>query len=169
MGKPVTVDSDDLEKVLMSTGMIKNIEQIIKQSKSDPFAEKDATILRDAHNSVSKAWRNATRGQCHPSENDPLSPEAAELLRHLSGRICHIDSRVMQETWRDDSGRQHKSAYPELFIKLMIEYGVAREVAYWGGSGDAQRLSPDKTLVRVTLRGMEMLHAIDTAKKSVTQ
>lgn len=169
MGKPVTVDSDDLEKVLMSTGMIKTIEQVIKQSGNDPFISKDATAIRDAHNSVSKAWRNATREKCHPDQDEPLSMEAAALLRELSGKICHIDPRVMKDVYVDNQGKQQKSLYPELFIKLMIEYGVSREMVYWGGSGDAQRMSPDRTLVRLTFRGQEVLHDIDTAKKSSIQ
>lgn len=170
MGKPVTVDSDDLEKVLMSTGMIKTIEQVLKQSKGDPFINKDADAIGDAHDNISKAWRNATRGICHPKQDEPLSSDAFELLKALDGKIVHIDPMVMKENYRDDHGREIRSCYPELFIKLMIEYGISHEIVYWGGSNKAQKLTPfEKTLVRITSVGQKLLLDMATAGKKKLQ
>lgn len=158
MGKPVTVDSDDLEKILMSTGMIKTIEQVIKQSKGDPFVCKDATVLQDAHDNVSKAWRNSIREICHPQQDDPLSALAYALLCELQGKICHIDPAVMKD---------EKSGFPELFVKLMIEYGTCYQIVYWGGSGKQERIdSLGRTMVRLTPRGQNVLIDMATKGKS---
>lgn len=158
MGKPVTVDSDDLEKIIMLTGAAKQIEQILVQRKGDPFLPKDEPGIKDAHDRVSNQWRRATK-ELPPGIDDPISSEALTLLRVLSGHISVIEPGVMKS-----------KVYIELFGKLYIEYGNAHEIIYWSNSGEQQKVNPTPALVvRVSPRGQQLLAIMEAKGKSNLQ
>lgn len=155
MGKPVTVDSDDLEKLVMLTGATKQIEAILHQQKSDPFLPRNEMVVKDAHDRIAAEWRRATR-EYHPECDDPISPEAYVLLKNLAGKILIIEPGAMKT-----------KLYAELFKKLHIEYGNGYEVVYWSNSQQQQRLNEVAHLmVRVTMRGQELLISMATKDKS---
>lgn len=152
MGKPVTVDSDDLEKIIMLTGVHKQIENLLRQHKGDPFVPTSESAVKDAHDRLAAEWRRATR-EYHPDCDMPLSPKSYTLLKELDGKIAHLDPAMMKNP-----------LYQELFKKLHIEYGNYHEVIYWSNSQEQQKVNPHPAImVRVTMRGKELL--LDMATK----
>lgn len=155
MGKPVTVDSDDLEKIIMLTGATKQIEQLLYQRKGDPFLCTDQAAIKEAHDRVAAECRRVTC-EHHPECDHPLTPEAYTLLKHLSGKISMIGPGLMKG-----------KLYSELFKKLHIEYGNGYEIIYWSNSQQQQRLNEvPSIMVRLTSRGQELLLAMFTKEKS---
>lgn len=151
MGNPVTVDSDDLEKIIMLTGIAKQFEQLLYQRKSDPFISKDIVAIKDAHDRISAEWRRSTR-QLHPDYDIPPTDKAYTLACSLAGRITQIDHVSMKN-----------KLFSELFKKGYIEYGNAHEVIYWADSHEQQRVNEvAEVMVRLTQRGIKMLNAMDT-------
>jgi hypothetical protein len=77
MGKPVTVDSDDLETLLFTTGVVKQVEAAIAGQARDPLAFAAQPKLTAAHERVTATWRRALR-EPPPA---PLPGDIAELHR----------------------------------------------------------------------------------------
>lgn len=149
MGKPVTVDSDDLEKIITLTAYAKQIEQLLHQRKGDPFLPKNESEIKEAHDRVAAEWRRSVR-EYHPECDDALTPEAYTLLKHLNGKISMIEHPIMKT-----------KLYAELFKKLHIEYGNGYEMIYWSNTQEQQRLNEvAQVMVRVTMRGKELLRAM---------
>lgn len=147
MGKPVTVDSDDLEKIIMVTGIAKKFEEIIRQQSGDPFISKDKEEIKGAHDRIAAEWRRATR-EPHPDADVPVTTKAFVLLRSLSGKIAGIEPNVMR-----------LPLYQELFTKLMIEYGNGYDVIYWSSSQELARINKaPRLMVRVTVRGQSLIN-----------
>lgn len=159
MGKPVTVDSDDLERILMVTGLHKTIEQMLVQRRDDPFIEKDEIKLTQSHDRLAAECRRAVRGENHPKYNEPLTGEAFILLSEMHGKILHVAQSAMKD-----------KLYEELWLKGMIEYGHCYEMILWATSREQQRISTtDKLTVRVTLRGHKLLSEMATRDNSTIQ
>ena len=78
MGIQVTVDSDDLEKLLYATGAIKQIEHALLNRKSDPFYQSAVNGIASAHERLNKAWNNARR-DCNSTAVNISTYELQEL------------------------------------------------------------------------------------------
>lgn len=162
MGKQVTVDSDDLETLLFSTGVVKQMEQIIQQRNGDPFVQIAPAILKAAHDRVAAEWRRVMR-EPHPSSNEPVSMDALLFLRQLpmlgGNRLKEITHAMMM------AGHYH-----ELHTKLMIEYGNLHEMVYWSSSQERQKLNMvARIVVRMTPRGYQLLERMQKEGGSIAQ
>lgn len=158
MGKPVTVDSDDLEKIIMLTGVTKEMEKLLYKTKNDPFINRDETKIQQAHDRLAGEWRRSTR-ELHPDHDQPLSQKAFTLLRDLAGKVCHIEHANMR-----------LPLYQELQKKLMIEYGNGHEIIYWSDTKEQQNLNAvAQLMVRVTPLGKKLLMDMATKEQSGIQ
>lgn len=158
MGKPVTVDSDDLEKIIMITGIAKDMEKLIRKQKDDPFLCKDDAVIKEAHDRLATEWRRVTR-EMNPDADTPVSAKALNLLKSLEGKICHIEPATIR-----------LPLYKELHLKLMTEYGSGYQVVYWGSSQTQQRLNDvEHIMLRVTERGRKLLNDVATKEQSTVQ
>lgn len=157
MGKPVTIDSDDLEKLIFLTGAVKKIEQLMYNRQDDPFLCKDQTVIAEAHDRIAAEYRRATRTM--PADfNDPISEKAFTLLKSLDGDFKQIDHQTMKIP-----------LYQELFKKLHIEYGNGYEVIYWSNTQQQQNLNDiAKLMVRVTPRGRALIAEMAAKESAVT-
>lgn len=147
MGVPVTVDSDDLEKVVMATGVIKQIDHLIRQQKSDPFVPKDETSVAQAHERLAAEMRRAKRSDVHPRYNEPLNKHEywaiACLMDPPLNEECNLKSEEalmgyeeFAKSLRGDGGSinpQHP-AIQSIVLKGMVEAGAVFEVIFWGNS-----------------------------------
>ncbi len=77
MGKPILVDSDDLETLLFACGALKDVENAIVAQKSSPMALKAAPKLTGAHERVAASWRR----QLREALPEPTDGDLAELKR----------------------------------------------------------------------------------------
>jgi hypothetical protein len=57
MGKLVTVDSDDLEAMLMAKAAIKGVESALAVAKNDVFVQRVAPRFAAAHDEIARQWR----------------------------------------------------------------------------------------------------------------
>lgn len=157
MGNPVTVDSDDLEKLIMLTGAIKQIEQIIHQRKGDPFLPKNEDAIKDAHDRLASLWRKAIHIP-NPAAMEPPSDKAMALLRMLKKKgLTEIEHQSMA-----------LDNYKELTMKLLIEYGNGYDVIYWSNSGEVEKLNPVPMLmVRVTAKGCAAIAEFEALEQNI--
>lgn len=147
MGNPVTVDSDDLEKVVMATGVIKQIDHLIRQQKEDPFVPKDQTSIAQAHERLAAEMRRAKRGDIRPRYNEPLNKHEywalAALMNSPLNEECNLKSEEALLGYEEfaksmrgiDGSISHQHpAIQSLVLKSMVEIGSVFEVIFWGNS-----------------------------------
>lgn len=153
MGKPVTVDSDDLEAVLFTTAAIKSIEAVLSQRRDDVQVKQAAPQLAAAHDRIATAWRRATRVQQDPLWDVPLTQAEVILLARIrdEGPVWEGPLQSLRTV------RQ----------KGMVEVGDLVEVRRWGDI-------PHETTVlgviaRLTARGMDALAALPAPPKQEAQ
>lgn len=77
----VSVDADDLEVLLFSTGAIKDMEHVLKARERDPLVKSAASRLTDAHDRVTGAWRRAKR----PEPEAPTAEDIVVLREMFNG------------------------------------------------------------------------------------
>lgn len=80
----VHVDSDDLEILLMATGVIKAMESAIKTATADEQWRAAQPKITAAHNRLVDAWRGALREQQYPEPIKKPSPQELAMLRGLA-------------------------------------------------------------------------------------
>lgn len=78
----VTVDYDDLEALLFSTGAIKKIEDAVRAQERDPMVKSASGRLSGAHDRLSAAWRRSKREEPEP----PTESDIAALDRMFTDR-----------------------------------------------------------------------------------
>lgn len=169
MGKPVTVDSDDLEKVVMATGVVKQFEQIIKQHKTDPFVCHDPDTLTLAHNRLAAEMVRSKRGELHPQYDEPLSKDAVDRLFDIFSEIQRSEKySVIDPAWMRPIGKPPKW-FNELHQKGMIEIGSVFECVLWQSDPKQTREDKAEFRVRLTDRGTKLLSDIAMKKVSSIQ
>jgi hypothetical protein len=104
----VTVDADDLEALLFSTGAIKDVEYAIAGRARDPLVKSATTKLAGAHDRAAAAWRRAKRAEPEaPAPNDIVRLRA---LFVVNGEIAfeavtsHYPQRLVQDLLLVESG-----------------------------------------------------------------
>lgn len=80
----VTVDLADLERLVMTTGALKAIEQAMHQRRNDPFV-RDHLNFTEAHERLATAMRNAqrskSRGDTVVDFDGPLDDDETKTLK----------------------------------------------------------------------------------------
>lgn len=147
MGKPVTVDSDDLEVILMNTGVAKQVEQLIYQHKNDPFVCKDDAKIGDAHKRLNGELLKAKRIPVYLDYEEPLSAEAFAVLRHV------IDQRFMYVTGTDIKTNHHIA---ELRRKGYLSLGSIYESVFWADTQTVTRSDKGIFMIAASERGTKL-------------
>ena len=171
MGNPVIVDSDDLEAIVMSTGVIKQMEKVLQAHKRDPFAWVDDNKLSQAHNRLSVAMVRAKRGELHPEYDEPLTDQALLLLKNID---FSLDQKRKFAIYRVDPmwmkpGGTPPAGFSELRTKGMIEIGSVFEYVLWQSEPTQTRIDKAEFRLRLTDRGQNLLLDIATKEKSTIQ
>lgn len=148
MGKPVTVDSDDLEALLFATAAIKKIEEALRSVKDDPMVKLQKVSLRDAHDRLATSWRNGTRVNEDPIYDAPLRLAEVKVLQTLV-RQPALPQNSVDPTLLSDLRR-----------KMMVEMGTLYKIsaAKWGNKQEEDRKVMNEQLVlRITQRGRDAI------------
>lgn len=171
MGKPVTVDSDDLKVVVMATGVVKEFEKIIEQHKHDPFVSKDEHSITSAHNRLAAEMVRAERGENHPTYNEPISVAAMNLLTDINRTINDRQRGrySVDPAWMRPIGGTAPTGFSELRQKGMIEIGSVFEYVLWQSDPKQTRIDKAEFRARLTDRGEKMLMAQATKPGSSLQ
>lgn len=185
MGKPVTVDSDDLEALLFSTGGIKAIEDALQQRSEDPLVLQAKPRLTAAHDRLTAEWRRQLRGPGYPGNptalNEPLDVTARAALRRfvippqqgarwwegwrkavtlfpwLAAKIPAAPAPRFYTEIRGDIMHRRPAGFDGLVSRGLAEYGTVHEIFAWGDSQERTRIDHPIQAVRLTERGRQAL------------
>lgn len=151
MGVPVTIDSDDIEKLIFATGALRDVEHALDQSKGDQLVRNGQLGLTEARSRIERAWRGALRTAVKPL------PE-----------ITDIDLAALREfvpSWADS-----KIGYPvdvrtarygdaqRLMAKGLVELGASRLSVIWSaGASITHKDDPFQQRVRFTQRAADAM------------
>ena len=141
MGKPVTVDSEDLEALLFAAGGIAVIERAIDGYRTDMLVQQVKPRLTAAHARASAAWRQQTR-EVDPAASEPPTDEEIRQLNAM------FPARVGDPSSPDDEDLMRPAviewsdmpAVRSLRLKGLIEFGN-RFIA-WPGEGQTPDFRP---------------------------
>lgn len=162
MGKPVTVDSDDLLTLLQATGAIKNLERALRGTSTESPGDYEA-----AHVRLNKAHTLALRDNAtRPDWDEPLlASDVGLLVNHWSRRDAEHEVPGMRvdlgyitlmATARELSGPS--SAFRALLDRGYVIQGEVFDVTQWAGDDVPEKVrNPENRRVKLTNRGKERL------------
>lgn len=146
----VTVDLDDLEKLVMATGAIMAIEAAINARQHDPFV-RAVLPLTEANNRLATAMRNAKRASADTlvKWNEPLTEDELRALREIDGGKFSI---TPTEKVSDPD-------FDRLSAKGMIRLGQKLHGILWAGDKLPRwQVDPSCYAVEITDRGYAALN-----------
>jgi hypothetical protein len=147
----VSVEYEDLETLVWATSVLKNIESLLVQRKSDPFI-KPHLDFTEAHNRCASVMRNSQR-----SSKDTVVPWDGELDDKEDKFLVWL----YREGGRADLTADYRERFPEaerLMCKGMIDIGQRVRGVKWPGEPQVEfSLNPTGLAVRITYRGLEKL------------
>lgn len=155
----VTVDLEDLETLVMTTGAIKTIEDALSQRKQDPFVRQHLNFTA-AHDRLASLMRNARRAEAGTLVpwDGPLTEIEETLLRDLNGCECGTKGIGI-----------HKADYDTLAAKGCVIIGQHVNGILWAGDKQPSiRIVPEYYSVKITPRGHEKLAKIN-AQRTMTE
>jgi len=160
----VTVDLEDLERIVFAASAVKAIEGSLAAWRRDPFVQPHLDFT-DAQKRLESAMRNATRGQLGTLVNfdAPLTKEEINALQYVMG-ACDAKNPglalfVISPEDKGEPGRQ-MSVYDQLAAKGCIEVGQFVQGVVWAGADRPQIVAdPKGYAARPTRRGLEKLQA----------
>lgn len=155
MGKPVTVDSDDLQALLFSTGSIKAIEGALQQRSEDPLVKMAAPNLTIAHDRLSAEWRRAVREQGLKPSDGPLTEADKAKLREFYAVDEDIAIRI--RLIYGTAAARRPDGFEGLRKRGMAEFGSVFEFIKWGDSQEQTSRDQMIWVVRLTARGRSAL------------
>jgi hypothetical protein len=169
----VTVDLADLERLVMTTGAIKAIEQAMHQRRNDPFVREHLNFT-EAHDRLATAMRNAQRSK---SSNNTLvefdgpleDDEVKALLRLMAAdrqRWFHqISTKEKLGSYLKDN---KLSVFDRLSAKGMCIIGQLCEGAVFTGEGPQIRPTLGFA-VKVTDRGRAKVAEIEAIQEELSK
>ena len=151
----VTVDLEDLETLVMTTGVLKTIEGALAQRKVDPFVRQYLDFTA-AHDRLASAMRNARRVE-------------AGTLVPWDGELSVLEVALLRDVHDKEMGILgigcHKEDWNTLLAKGCVTMGSEVNGILWAGEKLPDiRITPDYYSVRITDRGREKLAKIDAEK-----
>jgi hypothetical protein len=167
----VTVDLADLERLVMTTGAIKAIEQAMHQRRNDPFVREHLNFT-EAHDRLATAMRNAQRSK---SSNNTLvefdgsleDDEVKVLLRlkdaDRQGWFYKIGTKEKLGSYLKDN---KLSVFDRLSAKGMCIIGQLCEGAVFAGEPGPQIRPTLGFAVKVTDRGRAKVAEIEAAESN---
>lgn len=152
----VTIDIEDLETLVFTTGALKTIEGALANRRVDPFTRPHLDFTA-AHDRCASAMRNARRVEAGTlvDWDGALDVHEENALRHIeSGKRAQISAHE----------KQNYREYDGLAAKGCIVMGQPVAGIIWAGAS-APELTPCAGFaVKITPRGREKLAKIDEQK-----
>ena len=162
----VTVDLEDLEKLVFTAGAMKQVEGALKQRREDPFV-RDHLEFTDAHNRLAAAVRNGQRGNADTlvAGDGDLSQDEIKLLRKV--KIGDVD--VLTRNEKAGKSGEDMSIADRLAAKGCVVMGQLVTGILWAGETKPVLVQDTSGFpIKITSRGADKLAAIDTASKKAT-
>ena len=150
----VTVELEDLEKLVFATGALKTIEGALDTRKRDPFVQPHLDFT-NAHNRLASAMRDAQRGNAGTliDYNAEVTHDELKLLTKVVEGLCiPIRDKVGEK-------RDGDTLWESLMCKGCIEFGQLVTGVVWPGGSGVESVKPDPRgyPVRLTARGRALL------------
>lgn len=149
----VTVDLDDLEKLVFGSGALKTIEGALVQRKEDPFV-KPHLDFTDAHNRLAGVMRQARR---NPADtvvdfNESLTDDEKYALRQVRPGFSITPEMKMPKAG------EVMSVYDRLAAKGCVVMGQLLVGVLWADNPRPE-VSPDPRgfAIKLTSRGVQKL------------
>ena len=149
----VTIDLEDLETLVMTTGALKTIEGAMAQRRGDPFVRQHLDFT-SAHDRLASVMRNARR------------VEAGTLVA-WDGALTLGEDAALREVEHTEAGIkfvQRKGDYDSLAAKGCVVIGQSCTGVVWSGEKEADLRPGLEYAVKITDRGREKLAKIDAAR-----
>ena len=157
----VTVELEDLEKLVFTAGAMKTVEGALKQRREDPFV-RDHLEFTDAHNRLAAAVRNVQRGNADTlvAWDGDLSQAEIKLLR----KVKIGDVTILTRDQKAGKSGEDMSIADRLAAKGCVVMGQIVTGILWAGETKPV-LTQDTSgfPIKITSRGTDKLAAIDTA------
>jgi hypothetical protein len=156
----VTVDLDDLEKLIFTAGAMKTVEGALKQRREDPFV-RDHLEFTDAHNRLAAAVRNVQRGTADTlvAWDGELSQDEIKLLRKVTGELA-----ILTRDQKAGKSGEDMSIADRLAAKGCVIMGQLVKGVLWAGETKPVLVQDTSGFpIKITNRGTDKLAAIDTA------
>jgi len=166
----VTVDLADLERLVMTTGALKTVEQALHQRRNDPFVREHLNFT-EAHDHLATAMRNAQRSKSSGNTlvefDSPLEDDETKTLRLMAadrqGWFHEISTKEKLGSYLKNN---KLSVFDRLAAKGMCVIGQLCEGAVFAGeSGPQIRPVTRGFAVKVTDRGLAKVAEIEAAEK----
>lgn len=156
----VTVQLEDLEALVFSTGVIRGIEGALAAFHRDPFSHPKIP-LSEAHNRLASAMRNAMRAQAGTLVNwdEPLTDEELKLLRRVEKGENKLPWIIIPPAEKAPKGSEAMSLVDRLMCKGCVVVGQLARAIVWSDSPGHPALQADPTgfAVKITPRGKQKL------------
>jgi hypothetical protein len=165
----VTVDLADLERVVMTTGALKTIEQAMHQRRNDPFVREHLNFT-EAHDRLAMAMRNGQRARTRSDRgvdfDGPLDDDEAKTLRLVAAdRQGWFHEISLKEKLGSYLKNNKLSVFDRLAAKGMCIIGQLCEGAVFAGEPGPQiRPVTRGFAVKVTDRGRTKVAEIEAAE-----
>jgi hypothetical protein len=155
----VLVDSDDLERIVFATAVIKNIERQLQAREVDPFVAPHLQY-KDAHDRLVQAMNHAKRTQADTKIrwDEPLSDKEMRQLEALDAAIGLDYGGDYLVSTTTPTENEH---YTALAAKGCIEIGTMVGGVLWSGSDRPILQRQTRWAIRITKRGRDMLNELD--------
>ena len=155
----VTIDLEDLETLVMTTGALKMIEGALAQRKTDPFVRQHLDFTA-AHDRCASVMRNARRAE-------------AGTLVPWDGALDEVEEQLLRDLDHTEMGERgiglHKVDYDSLAAKGCVVIGQQVGGVKWADDNQPHlRIIPSLFHVKITQRGREKLANID-ARRVMTE
>jgi hypothetical protein len=168
----VQVEYEDLETIVLATGVIKTIEGVLATRRQDPFVTQHLDFT-EAHDRLAAVMRNATRAQAGTATgwDDPLTALEVRTMKHI--RSVNDDSRDAKDNrvpglpfFRiSPPDKVDEPVFDRLAAKGCIQIGQWVEGVVWAGAANPEvKADPQRGFAaRLTPRGRSKL--ADAEKK----
>ncbi len=166
----VAVDLADLERLVMTTGALKTIEQAMHQRRNDPFVREHLNFT-EAHDRLATAMRNAQRSKSRGDRmvdfDGPLDDDETRVLKAIADELWFREIST-KEKIGDYLEVGVLSVFDRLAAKGMCVIGQLCEGAVFAGEPGPQiRPVTRGFAVKVTDRGRAKLAEIEADGKAV--
>lgn len=167
----VTVELEDLEKIVFATAAIKTIESTLNARKNDPFVRPHLDFT-EAHDRLATAMRNATRAAAGTavSFDVPLTRTEARTLRSMVDALSARGDGIQLPWYRISGPDKADGEFESLAAKGCIRIGQFVTGIVWSGAPAADiKADPERGYgAEITARGRTKLAEFEAGTKPST-
>lgn len=156
MGKPVTLDSDDVEAMLLAAEYMGKVEGMLRARRDDSQYLRMSGTIRESIDRSRKAWGDAIRTNDDPIFDEPPTESEREALRkiYLKGEWFKLNNFDKNDI--DDLAAQQAMlpALDTLRRKRMVLAGQVNTIVRWGDKTTSATAEAHQ-VYRLTERGLK--------------